>query len=606
MGRFGVLRWLGVALLALAWLPAAWSAHAYAQFGDIKYPAGFHHFDYVNLKAPKGGDFSLVAPVIANNFDKYNPFTLKGTSPPGLTTLMFETLLTGNFEEPSTAYGLLADDVAVASDGLSVTFHLNTKARFNNGDAVLAADVKHSFDVLTSKQVSPQYPAYFGGVSAVKVLDERTIRFEFKRPDKELPLIVGSLPVFSHKWGVVNGKAKPFDEVVMEEPITSGPYRIGPVNSGRDITYVRDPQYWGADLNVRRGQYNFDRVTYRMYLDNVAAFEGFKAGEFDFIESYVSKDWVRQYKGARFDSGELVKKTLPHRNAANFQGFIFNTRLDKFKDPRVREAIGLAMDFEWMNRQLFYGIYKRINSFFTNSDYEAKGLPGPDELALLEPLRAKLPAAVFAQPVPQPPNTNPPGSLRDNLRRARDLLAAAGWTYRDGQLRNAKGDPFTIEFLDNSPNMGRVVTPMIRNLEKLGIQASYRVVDYAVYEKRMKKFDYEMESLALPGQEVPGSELRQYYHSSMANVEGSDNLMGVSDPAVDALIEKVTTARNKPELIVATRALDRVLRHKHLAVMHWYSNTFRVAWRGGRFGQPAVIPPHYRPEAWALSCWWRQ
>ena len=606
MRRFGIRPWLGGALLALVCLPSAWAAHAYAQFGDIKYPAGFHHFDYVNLKAPKGGDFSLVAPVIANNFDKYNPFTLKGTSPPGLTNLMFETLLTGNFEEPSTAYGLLADDVTVAPDGLSVTFHLNPKARFNNGDPVLAADVKHSFDMLNSKQASPQYPAYFGGVSGVKVLDERTIRFEFKRADKELPLIVGSLPVFSHKWGVVNGKLKPFDEIVMEEPITSGPYRIGPVNSGRDITYVRDPRYWGADLNVRRGQYNFDRVTYRMYLDNVAAFEGFKAGEFDFIESYVSKDWVRQYKGPRFDSGELVKKTLPHRNAANFQGFIFNTRLSKFKDPRVREAIGLAMDFEWMNRQLFYGIYKRINSFFTNSDYEAKGLPDKDELALLEPLRAKLPPAVFNQPVPQPPTTNPPGSLRDNLRRARDLLAAAGWTYRDGQLRNAKGEPFTIEFLDNSPSMGRVVTPMIRNLEKLGIQASYRVVDYAVYEKRMKHFDYEMESLALPGQEVPGSELRQYYHSSMANVEGSDNLMGVADPAVDALIDKVATARNKPELIVATRALDRVLRHQRLAVMHWYSNTFRVAWRGGRFGQPTTIPPHYRPEAWALSCWWRQ
>lgn len=594
----------GVWLLLCTAMPA-WAAHAYAQFGDIKYPAGFHHFDYVNPNAPKGGEFSLVAPVIANSFDKYNPFTLKGTSPPGLSALVFETLLTGNFEEPSTAYGLLADDVTVSADGRSATFHLNAKAKFSNGDPVLAVDVKHSFDMLTSKQASPQYPAYFGGVSGVQVINDRTVRFDFKRADKDLPLLVGSLPVFSHKWGMVNGKRKPFDEIVMDLPIASGPYRIGPVTSGRDITYERDKNYWGADLNVRRGQFNFDRVTYRMYLDNVSAFEGFKAGEFDFIESYVSKDWVRQYKGRRFDSGELVKKTLPHRNAANFQGFIFNTRLDKFKDPRVRQAIGLAMDFEWMNRQLFYGIYKRINSYFTNSDYEAKGLPSTDELALLAPLRKQLRPEVFSQPVPQPPTTTPPGSLRDNLRRARDLLAQAGWTLQDGQLRNARGEPLTIELLDNSPSMGRVVSPLVRNLEKLGIEASYRVVDYAVYEKRMKRFDYEMVSLALAGQEVPGSELRQYYHSSLAQTEGSDNLMGMADPAVDVLIERVATARDRQELVVAVRALDRVLRHGYYFVPHWYSNTFRVAWRGNRFGQPGTLPPHYRPEAWALSCWWR-
>lgn len=597
----------GLLLVAACLVPAklAWGAHAYSQFGDILYPPGFSHFAHVNPAAPKGGDFSLVAPVIANSFDKFNPFTLKGTSPPGLSVLVFETLLTTNFEEPTTAYALLAEDVSVAPDGRSVTFRLNGQARFHNGDPVLARDVKHSFDMLTSKQASPQYAAYFGGVAGVQVLGDRLIRFDFRRPDPDLPLLVGSLPVFSHKWGMVQGKSKPFDQIVGEHPIASGPYRIGKVVSGRDITYERDKGYWGAELNVRRGQFNFDRITYRMYLDNVTAFEGFKAGEFDFIESYISKDWVRAYKGKRFDSGELVKKTLPHRNAANFQGFIFNTRVDKFKDVRVRQAIALAMDFEWMNRQLFYGIYSRLNSYFTNSDYEAKGLPSPEERALLEPWRQKLSPAVFDSPVPQPPSTSPPGSLRANLRQARDLLAAAGWKLQDGVLRNPKGEAFTIEFLDNSPSMGRVITPLLRNLEKLGIQAQYRVVDYAVYEKRMKRFEYEMVSLALPGQEVPGAELRQYYHSSQADLEGSSNLMGVKDPVVDALIEKVAQARTKPELVVVLRALDRVMRHQHLFVPHWYSRTFRVAWRGGRFGMPEP-PPHYRPDAWALSHWWRQ
>lgn len=592
-------------VLALGLGLPAWAGHAYAQFGDVRYPAGFSHFGHVNPKAPKGGEFSLAPPVIANSFDKFNPFTLKGTSPPGLTTLVFDTLLTGNFEEPATAYGLLAEDVSVAPDGRSVTFRLNARARFHNGDPVLAHDVKHSFDMLVSRQASPQYAAYFGGVAGVQVLDDRRIRFDFKRPDADLPLLVGSLPVFGRQWGVVNGQRKPFDQIVLEHPIASGPYRIGKVTGSRDITYERDKTYWAADLNVRRGQFNFDRITYRMYLDNVSAFEGFKAGEFDFIESYISKDWVRQYKGKRFDSGELVKTTLPHRNAANFQGFIFNIRQDKFKDVRVRRAIGLAMDFEWMNRQLFYGIYSRLSSHFTNSVYEAKGLPSAEELALLTPWRAQLPPEVFSAPAPLPPSTQPPGSLRDNLRQARDLLAQAGWRLQDGLLRNAQGQPLSIEFLDNSPSMGRVLTPLIRNLRKLGIQAEYRVVDYAVYEKRMKRFEFDMVSLALPGREVPGAELRQYHHSSLAEVEGSDNLTGLVHPAVDALIEHVAQARTRVQLVVALKALDRVLRHQHLAVLHWYSRNFRVAWRGGRFSMPEP-PPHYRPDAWAMNCWWQR
>lgn len=595
---------------ALVWVlgiapVSAWAAHAYAQFGDIRYPPGFGHFAYVNPQAPKGGTISLVAPTIASSFDKFNPFTLKGTEPPGLSSLTFDTLLTGNLDEPSTAYGLLADDVTVAPDGRSVVFHLNPKARFHNGDPVLAADVKHTFEQLTSPAAAPQYVAYFADVSAAVVLDERRIRFDFRQPNAELPLIVGGLPVFSRKWGAgPDGKARPLDQIVTDHPISSGPYRIGRVNFGKDITYERDPSYWARDLGVRKGQYNFDRVTYQMYADNTASFEGFKAGEFDLIQAFIAKDWARQYKGGKFDSGELVKKELKHQNPTGFQGFIFNTRLPRLADPRVRQAIGLAMDYEWMNRQLFYGAYSRLRGYFTNSTYEAQGLPGADELALLEPLRAKLPAAVFTQPVPMPPSTTPPGSLRDNLRQARALLAQAGWTYRDGALRNAAGEAFSLEFLDNSGGLGRVIQPVIQALDKLGIAATFRVTDYALYEKRMKSFDFQVTTRRTLGRLNPGAEQFQAFHSSLAKKEGASNIGGVADPAVDALIDRLMAAHTRAELTTAARALDRVLRHGFYAVPHWYSAVHRVAWRAGRFGMPASPPPFYQPEEWALGTWW--
>lgn len=592
----------------MAAVPAARAAHAYAQFGDIKYPAGFAHFDYVNPQAPKGGEIALVAPTRISNFDKYNPFTLKGTAPPNLSGMLFETLLTGTFDEPTTAYGLLAEDVAVAPDRLSATFRLNPKARFHNGDPVLADDVKHSFETLISKQAAPQYRTYFSEVKAATVLGERLIRFDFVRPNAELPLIVGGMPVFSRQWGVVNGQRKPFDQIVTEMPIASGPYKVGPVNFGRDITYVRDPNWWAAGLNVRLGMYNFDRVTFKIYKDNTAQLEAFKAGEFDYIQAFIAREWARAYTGKAFDKGELIKKELQHGNAGDFQGFLFNTRLPKFADARVREAIALAMDFEWMNRQLFFNAYTRVRGYFVASDFEAKGKPGPDELPLLEPLRDKLPAAVFDQPVPQPPETSlDPDSgktLRDNLRRARALLESAGWRYRDGAVRNDKGEALTIEFLDNSGSMGRVVTPFTRNLEKLGIRASYKVVDFAILQKRLDVFDFEVISNRNIGSEAPGTELLERFGSKSASVEGSGNLIGVRDAAVDALLDKVVAAQTRPELTAALRALDRVLRHGHYVVPHWYGSVHRVAYRAGRFEPPARTPRYYQPDSWILATWW--
>lgn len=600
--RFGFLCWLAVAS------PALWAAHAFSQFGDIKHPPGFSHFPYVNPHAPRGGEITLVSPTRITNFDKYNPFTLKGTAPPNIMNLMFETLLTGTFDEPTTAYGLLAESVHVAEDGLSVIFHLNPRARFHNGDPVLADDVRHSFETLISPQAAPQFRTFFSEVKGITVLGERSVRFDFVRPNAELPLIVGSLPVFSRQWGMVNGERIPFDQIVMEEPIGSGPYRIGRVNFGRDITYVRDPDWWAQDLNVRRGMFNFDRITYKIYRDPTAQREAFKAGEFDLIQVFVAREWARSYIGRPFDRGELIRRELPHQNAGDFQGFLFNTRLPKFQDARVREAIGLAMDFEWMNRLLFFNAHERMRGYFVASDFEATDLPGPEELALLEPLRDRLPAAVFERPVPLPPYTSlDPDSgmtLRDNLRRARDLLAEAGWQYRDGALRNAQGEVFTIEFLDSGGSMGRVVTPFIRNLERLGIRAQYRLTDFAILQRRLDVFDFEIISVRWLGSQAPGTELLERFGSAAAATEGSGNLIGVADPAVDALIDHVVSARTRPELVAAARSLDRVLRHMHLNVPHWFLSVHRVAYRAGRFEQPEVMPRYYQPENWAIMTWW--
>lgn len=591
-----------VLLFCLSW--PSWALHAYAQFGDIKYPASFTHFDYVNPNAPKGGEISLVSPTRLSNFDKYNPFTLKGSAPPNLLGLVFETLLTGTLDEPTTAYGLLAEDVQVAPDKLSAVFRLNPLARFHNGDPVLAADVKHSFDKLTSQEAAPQYRTIFGEIKGVTVLGERVVRFDFKRANAELPLIAGSLPVFSRQWG----QGKPLDKIVTDLPLGTGPYRIGQVNFGKDISYERDPAYWARELNVRKGLFNFDRITFKIYKDNTAQLEAFKAGEFDYIQAFIAREWARAYTGRDFDSGKLIKKELQHGNAGDFQGFLFNTRLPKFKDARVRQAIALAMDFEWLNRQLFYNTYTRVRGFFVASEFEAKGLPGPDELALLNPLKAQLPPEVFSQEVPQPPVTSlDPASghtLRDNLRRARDLLAQAGWTYRDGALRNPAGEPLSIEFLDNSGSMGRVVTPFAKNLEKLGIAVNYKVIDFAILQKRMDVFDFEVISNRYVGSEAPGTELLERFGSKAADTEGSSNLIGVKSPAVDALLDKVISAQKRPDLVASVRALDRVLRHQHFVVPHWYSGIHRVAYRAGRFEQPAVTPRYYQPENWVTATWW--
>ncbi len=577
----------------------SWAAHAYAQFGDIKYPEGFTHFGYVNPDAPKGGELRMVPPIAVTNFDKFNPFTLKGTAPAGLGQLVFESLLTGNSEEATTAYGLLAEDVSVAPDMLSATFKLRPTARFNDGSPVLAADVVHSFETLTGKLAAPQFRTIYAEVKRAVAVDERTVRFEFANPNRELPLVVGGMAVFSRAWG----GGKPFDQITSDVPIASGPYKPASARLGRDITYLRDPNYWGAQLPVRKGQFNFDRLTFKLYLDETARFEGLKAGEFDFMREFISRNWARQYKGKQFDSGEVKKQVFENRNPGDFQGYVFNLRNPKFQDARVRQAIGLAMDFEWLNRQLFYGLYKRVDGYFPNSEFHASGLPTPDELVLLDPLRKELRPDVFG-PAVVSPTTLPPSSLRDNLRQAQQLLAQAGWTYRDGALRNAKNEVFDIELLNNQASLIRLITPLQTSLRKLGIDLRVRTVDGSLYQQRMDNFEFEMTTIRLPGSNAPGGEMFELFGSKAAANPGSSNIWGIADPAVDALLQKIVQATTRPELTAAMRSLDRVLSHGYYSIPQWYSDAFLVGYRPAGFVLPPTVPPFYQPDAWAMATWW--
>jgi microcin C transport system substrate-binding protein len=579
--------------------PPTWAAHAYSQWGEIKYPPGFAHFDYVNPNAPKGGELVMVSNLRVSTYDKYNPFTLKGNAPAYLSGLLFETLLTGSLDETATAYGMLAEEVEVPPDGLSATFKLNPKAKFHDGKPVLAEDVRHSYEVLNSKYATPGYRTLFEDVAGVKVLGERTVRFDFKRKNRELPLTVGGMPVFSREWG----KGKPFDQVVDDVPIGSGPYKIGPLVYGKDITYVRDPNYWGRDLNVRKGTGNFDRLTVKIYKDNTARLEGLKAGEFDFMQFYSAGDWARRTKGGRFDDGRLVKGEFTHSLPTGYQSYIFNTRRAQFSDVRVREAIGLAMDFNWMSRQLFYGLYTRVNGLFGNTDCAATGMPSPEELALLEPLRAQIPAAAFG-PMTTPPNSDGQDRLRENLRRAMALLSEAGWTVQNGKLRNAKGEALLVEYLDSQEARAATVSAFTRNLAKIGIEFRLRATDFALYQQRVDKSEFDMISIAFQGSSYPGQELAEIFGSKAADVEGSGNYAGVKNPAVDKLIDSVVTAQSKAELVPACRALERVVAHSHYFVPQWYAGTHNVAYNPHKLARPAATPKYYRPDAWLIDTWW--
>ncbi len=576
-----------------------------AQYDQPKYPPGFTHFDYADPNAPVTGTLNFQNYDEAQSYDSLNPFLVRGSPAPDMQHLMFDTLMQRSWDELASEYPLIADDVNVAADGMSATFHIDPRARFSNGDPITAADVKFSFDTLTSPLASPLFNSQFAVIKRATVLDASRVRFDFTRADRAAPLIAGDLPVFSAKWGVEpDGKRIAFDQLSNVEPIASGPYLIEQRKNDKQITYRRNPRYWAADLPSRRGMYRFARITFKLYLDHYTQIESFKAGDTDVGVEYSSSQWARKYVGKKFDSG-LLKRTAFPNHGAQMQGLLFNLRKPMFADPRVRQALVFAFDYEWMNRMGFYGQYRRLNSYFDDSPFAATGTPGAGELALLEPYRATLPAAVFG-PMIRQPDTLPPHSLRDNLREARDLLAAAGWHVRDGQLRDAHGTPMTIEIIDDQPGMDRVILPIMRNMQTLGIDAHIREIDSALYQKRIDNFEFDMTTYIYPHVTIPGGELEHRFGSAAASQPGSENYPGIRSAAVDSLIHAVQRANTLAELESATRALDRVLINSYYMIPEYHSPDARIAYRSS-LGFPAQFPQSYQAEDWIISYWyWKQ
>jgi len=560
-----------------------------------KYPADYTHFDYVNPDSLKLGELTMMG---LGTFDSLNPYLLKGISAGGLSLLVFESLLEKSLDEPLSEYGLIAEDFYLADDGLSVTFHINPKARFSNGDSITADDVKYSFDTLMSKAAHPQFRVYYGDIESATIIDSATVRFNFKNKNRELHLIIGEIPIFSKKWA--DGSS--FDKLSDVKPIASGPYLVGKYERGKNIEYIKNPEYWANDLPVRTGMFNYQRIKYKYYKDSTIALEAFKAGEFDFFFENYSKRWARSHNGPQYESGDIVKTQLAHSNNAGMQGFIFNTRRDQFKDVRVRRALSLAYDFEWANDKLFYNQYVRADSYFSNSELAAQGIPEGKELALLEKYRTQLPEEVFTKQW-KPATTVAPSSLRQNLIQARDLLTEAGWTIQDGVLKNAKGDVFLLDILLVQNGFDRIVAPYAHNLKKLGIETNYRKVDASLYKRRIDTFEFDMVVNSFSSSVSPGNELMSMFHSDSAKIKGSNNVPGITDPVVDAMVQDIIQAKDREEVIIASRALDRVLLYGEYLVPNWYINVHRVAY-WNKFGIPKTQPLYYDPITWLLKAWW--
>lgn len=588
--------------------------HAYAAFGKPKYPRDFQQFEYVNPAAPKGGTLYLKNSDRRTAFDKMNPFTVTGAAPSGVEHFMFETLATLSADEPMTMYGLLAEGMLVAPDKSAITFRLNPKARFSNGDPVTAQDVKHSYDTLTGKYASPGLQTdYGGGVKQVVVVDERTIRFELSVKSSDPMFKLARLYVFSRKWGLKpDGSRTRFDELITEIPLTTGAYTVESQDSGRRIEFKRNPAYWAADLPVRRGFYNFDRIVYRYYKDDVVATEAFKAGEFDLVRVLSASIWARQHQGPKWDDGRIVKKSFETGNGQGLQSFELNLRRPIFKDVRVREAIALTYDFETNNR---YGRFVRANSVFNNSEFAAVGLPSPGELKLLEPFRGELPKAVFGPAYLAPKNDADDNALRRNLLRARELLEEAGWKLApDGILRNAKGEPFVIEYLSpTGQDTDRRMNPWRRNLDKLGIRMPDRKVDYALFGRTLETFDFDLVTIVEPDFTLPQvPDYVDLYGSKAADEKGSGNYRGVKSGAADHAITAMGAAATMEAFRDACRAFDRIVMWNYWQVPELYGKFEDMSY-WNKFGIPAKQPKYFQLDysplltpllAWPITTWW--
>lgn len=586
--------------------PAAAGAerHGLSAFGDLKYPADFARFDYVNPDAPKGGTFSQIGPRAAynqsfNTFNSLNGYILSGDGAQGID-LIFDSLMSRAFDEPDAVYGLVAKSVAVNADGTVYRFRLRPEARFHDGTALTAEDVAFSLNILKEKghPIISQNLRDMTGVEA-EGTEFVTVRFDPKRA-RDVPLFVASLPIFSKAYY----SKRRFDESTLEPPLGSSAYKVGRFEAGRFIAYERVRDYWGADLPVNRGINNFDVLRFEYFRDRDVGFEAFKAQAYLFREEFTSRTWSTQYDFPALQDGRVKREEIPDDTPSGAQGWFLNTRRPQFSDPRVREALSYAFDFEWTNKNLMYGIYSRTVSFFQSSDLMAEGPPGPDELALIATITDKLSARARAelQGAPwSPPVSDGSGQDRALLRRAGQLLEEAGWTVQGGRRTDGTGNRLTIEFLDDEGSLERHTAPFIQNLKRLGIEASFRLVDAPQYQRRLKDFDFDATVRRFSVSTVPGESLRAFMGSRAAATPGSNNLSGISDPAIDVLIETVIAAPNRDELRTACKVLDRALRAGRYWVPQWYSGMHRIAY-WDRFARPDLPKPRY--DRGIPSTWW--
>ena len=570
------------------------AAHGLAIDGNLRYSSDFENFSYTSAQAVKGGELILHS---VGSFDKMNPFTLKGTAPEGLQSLVFESLTEASLDEPFSQYGLLAKDIGVAEDGLSVIFVLDERARFSDNTPITAEDVAFSVEMLKSDKVHPLYPFYYADIDGVDIIDAQTVRLNFKNKNRELPLIAGQIPVLSKKFYQQHG----FDNREIIVPVGSGPYRVASFKQGSYITYERNPDYWGATHPVRKYMFNFDTITFKYYKDRSVAVEAFKAGEFDLMLVNIAKQWERDIAGPKVDSSQIIKTKFPHRNNAGMQGFLMNTRRAVFKERAVRQAVGLAFDFEWTNRTLFYGQYARSNSYFSNSYLAATDLPGQSELELLKPLKEHLPQEVFGTEL-KAPSTDTPGGLRANLRTAQRLLQQSGFQLVDGVMQNEDGVKLIFEIILVSPSFERVMASFTDNLKKIGIQATYRTIDAALYTDKINNFDFDMCVYVFAQSQSPGNEQRNFWHSEAADRKGSRNIAGIRSEAVDTLVDKIIYANSRDELTAATKALDRVLWYGYYLVPNWHMDGHRIAYYN-KFEIPENLPIYYDYLSFLMT-WW--
>jgi microcin C transport system substrate-binding protein len=588
-----------IALFALASLAPAQAEpekhHALSLIRTPKYPVDFKHFDYVNPDAPKGG---TVKEHWAATYDNLNTAVFRGNPAPGISTLVYEPLMLRSEEESSTQYCLLCEWVSYPADLSSVTFKLRDGAKWHDGKPVTPADVIFSMEALQGKDPStgvpyqPFYAQYYKNVKKVEQTGEREVTFTFDvTGNRELPFIVGELEIMpKHYWQGTDANGKPRDitKTTLEPPLGSGPYKIKATRPGDWIAYERVPDYWGKDLPVRRGQNNFDTIEYQYYGDTSVALEAFKAGQYDFRLETSAKAWATAYDFPALTEGRVVKREVALERPHPSQGFAFNLRRPKFQDVRVRRAFNLAFDFEWANQNLFYGQYTRTSSFFEGQELAAKGLPTPEELALLEPLRDKIPLEVFTQEYKNPANATPQ-DFRTHLREAARLLKEAGYTIVDGKLQNAAGEQLSVEFLIDLEAFQRVILPYVENLKRLGIAATVRLIDSTEMKRREDSFDFDIVVGVFPQSDSPGNEQRDFWSSAAADQQGSRNIIGIRNPAVDALVDKIIFAPNRDALVTACRALDRVLLWNAYIVPNWYMAKERIAyWK--KFGAPNPLP----------------